>query len=272
MMSGRPGEARHNETCKVRMEPLLQQSDAGRNRVERAHERSNEYAARLYEQNLKKPRGGEKESVSVSKILPPDLEQKTLYTPTRKRTAPEPDDDHLMTPDAATNTSSSSTATADPASSAAAVAAAAEPLGRSGYKRAAETPPEDLADRMETEILSLNVGAAFETTAQGSISETYSPPRVVPHAEKAGLIPGWSLDLTVNDPDDNKPWDFNDPEKREKAKKLIKDGEDVDEVISYLAESLKNKLTHETTSKLKEVLSFIDKNAAQKVQDIFKKK
>jgi len=57
-----------------------------------------------------------------------------------------------------------------------------------------------------------------------------------------------------------------------KAKKLIKDGEDVDEVISYLAESLKNKLTHETTSKLKEVLSFIDKSTAQKVQDIFKKK
>ena len=57
-----------------------------------------------------------------------------------------------------------------------------------------------------------------------------------------------------------------------KAKKLIKDGEDIDEVISYLAESLKNKLTHETTSKLKEVLSLIDKNTAQKVQDIFKKK
>ena len=57
-----------------------------------------------------------------------------------------------------------------------------------------------------------------------------------------------------------------------KAKKLIKDGENIDEVISYLAESLKNKLTHETTSKLKEVLSLIDKDTAQKVQNIFKKK
>ena len=56
-----------------------------------------------------------------------------------------------------------------------------------------------------------------------------------------------------------------------KAKKLIKDGENIDEVISYLAESLKNKLTHETTSKLKEVLSLIDKDTAQKVQNIFKK-
>ena len=57
-----------------------------------------------------------------------------------------------------------------------------------------------------------------------------------------------------------------------KAKELIKDGENIDEVISYLAESLKNKLTHETTSKLKEVLSLIDKDTAQKIQNIFKKK
>ena len=57
-----------------------------------------------------------------------------------------------------------------------------------------------------------------------------------------------------------------------KAKKLIKDGENTDDVISHLAESLKNKLTHETTKKLKEVLSLIDEETSLKIQNIFKKK
>ena len=57
-----------------------------------------------------------------------------------------------------------------------------------------------------------------------------------------------------------------------RAKKLIKDGEDADKVIAHLAESLKNKLTHETTTKLKEVLSLIDEKTALKIQKIFKEK
>mgnify|MGYP001301784655 FL=1 len=57
-----------------------------------------------------------------------------------------------------------------------------------------------------------------------------------------------------------------------KAKKLIRDGENIDEVISYLAESLKNKLTHETTSKLREILTLIDEDTALKIKNIFKNK
>ena len=38
-----------------------------------------------------------------------------------------------------------------------------------------------------------------------------------------GLLPGWSLDLTINDPDDGMPWDFNIQEKRDKAEKMVKD-------------------------------------------------
>ena len=56
-----------------------------------------------------------------------------------------------------------------------------------------------------------------------------------------------------------------------RAKKLIKDGQDTDEVIMHLADSLKNKLTHETTAKLKEILSLIDEETALKIQKIFKK-
>ena len=36
------------------------------------------------------------------------------------------------------------------------------------------------------------------------------------------MLPGFVLDLAQLDPDDNRPWDFNDPEKAGKAKQLIK--------------------------------------------------
>ena len=52
---------------------------------------------------------------------------------------------------------------------------------------------------------------------------------------------------------------------------MVHSGESLDDVISYLAESLKNKLTHETTSKLKEILPLLDEPTALKIQNIFKK-
>ena len=53
---------------------------------------------------------------------------------------------------------------------------------------------------------------------------------------------------------------------------MVHSGESIDDVISYLAESLKNKLTHETTSKLKEILPILDESTALKIKNIFKKK
>ena len=38
-----------------------------------------------------------------------------------------------------------------------------------------------------------------------------------------GLIPGFALDLTTIDPSDGQPWDFDKPEKRERARKLLSD-------------------------------------------------
>ena len=38
-----------------------------------------------------------------------------------------------------------------------------------------------------------------------------------------GLLPGWSIDFTIDDPDDGKPWDFNCQEKRDKAERMVKD-------------------------------------------------
>ena len=54
------------------------------------------------------------------------------------------------------------------------------------------------------------------------VSEIYSPPRITSMARKMGLIPGMALDLSTTDPDDDKPWDFNNPAKRRKAKRLVK--------------------------------------------------
>lgn len=57
-----------------------------------------------------------------------------------------------------------------------------------------------------------------------------------------------------------------------KTKKMIDDGEDVNEALLYLAGTLKNKLTHETTSKLKEIFPFLDESQALKIRETFKKK
>ena len=63
---------------------------------------------------------------------------------------------------------------------------------------------------------------ALEREGIGStVMEIYSPPRVNGMAERLGIIPGLSLDITGCDPDDGKPWDFNDPKKRAKAMDMV---------------------------------------------------
>ena len=55
-----------------------------------------------------------------------------------------------------------------------------------------------------------------------------------------------------------------------KAKKMSSNGEDVNDIIEYVTESLKNKLAHETTLKLKELYPNLDDDNIQKLNDIFK--
>ena len=206
ILSGRPGEAHHNETCKARMEQLLLQSNTGRQRVERALQRSTDYTARLSEQSSKKLRGGDTTTVSTStssgnetafsKFAPPgstdsSAQPMPVDIPSKKRAYRDPDDDLLM--DA---TAESSKATAGSSSSSRAPAPfpiapptrvtkraadiSVEDLADAptttttavNPKRAASTPVEDLADGVN--IMSLNVGSAFEVTAQGSIAEIYT--------------------------------------------------------------------------------------------------
>jgi hypothetical protein len=56
-----------------------------------------------------------------------------------------------------------------------------------------------------------------------AVMEIYSPPRVDAIARMWDLLPGWSLDLTVDGPDDGKPWDFSKPEKRDTIEQLLMD-------------------------------------------------
>lgn len=53
--------------------------------------------------------------------------------------------------------------------------------------------------------------------------EVYSPPRVNRIVVELGKVPGMSLDLSVVDPEDGMPWDFNNPEKAEKARRIVQD-------------------------------------------------
>ena len=57
---------------------------------------------------------------------------------------------------------------------------------------------------------------------EGAVTEIYALVRVNGIAEKLGILPGMSLDLTTLD-EDGKPWDFNLREKRERAIKLIRE-------------------------------------------------
>ena len=57
------------------------------------------------------------------------------------------------------------------------------------------------------------------------VSEIYSPPRITAEVRRGKykhLSPGIAFDLTVNDPDDGRPWDFSRHDKREKARKILR--------------------------------------------------
>ncbi len=60
--------------------------------------------------------------------------------------------------------------------------------------------------------------AALNNDGKVDVAEVYSPPRIAEVAKHMNLRPGWSLDLTEVDPDDNEPWDLSNKDKQDKAK------------------------------------------------------
>jgi hypothetical protein len=70
----------------------------------------------------------------------------------------------------------------------------------------------------------MDVGLLGQIHAEANklgISEIYSPPRVTKVATELTFPVGFALDLSVNDPVDDKPWDFTQKHKRERAIELI---------------------------------------------------
>ena len=55
-----------------------------------------------------------------------------------------------------------------------------------------------------------------------------------------------------------------------KAKRMAKNAENVDEIIDYVSETLKKKLAHETTIKLKELYPNLDEDKIEKLNKLFK--
>ena len=58
------------------------------------------------------------------------------------------------------------------------------------------------------------------------VSEIYSPPRVtrmISRLPEFGLVSGFALDVTCDDPDDGMPWDFDIEEKRQKAERKVRE-------------------------------------------------
>ena len=71
IMAGRQGEARHSDACRLRVEPLMLQTESGKRRLERATERADHYFAAVVEQQAKKPRGGEEAHTEADMSSPP---------------------------------------------------------------------------------------------------------------------------------------------------------------------------------------------------------
>ncbi len=83
--------------------------------------------------------------------------------------------------------------------------------------------PEDI----RVELIMKNAVKMFERKG-ADVSEIYSQPRIVQEAAlgtygSRRLKPGWSLDLTRDDPATGEPWDLSRHEVRERVRKLVRE-------------------------------------------------
>ena len=80
----------------------------------------------------------------------------------------------------------------------------------------------------DEKMVLMSLGICAAATPKAVVTEIYSPPRVTELLRQKpwtwrSLVPGFAFDLTVNDPDDNMPWDFSKSGKRSKAMRLIRE-------------------------------------------------
>ena len=92
---------------------------------------------------------------------------------------------------------------------------------------------EPEADDAISQMLLMQMGSAGRgyrrdraTAARKIVSEIYSPPRVtalMKQLKSRHFMPGYAFDLTTVDPLDGKPWDFSCPDKRRRARELLRE-------------------------------------------------
>ena len=84
-------------------------------------------------------------------------------------------------------------------------------------------------DDIRVELIMKNAVKAFNFDRDGiDVAEVYSQPRINAEAavrsyKAAALKPGWSLDLTRDDPTTGTPWDLSKPEVRERVRKMVRE-------------------------------------------------
>ena len=64
-------------------------------------------------------------------------------------------------------------------------------------------------------------GSVSENRGKPTVAEIYSPPRITALLPGYGLYPGVAMDITTND-EDGRPWDFNDPRQRQRARDRLR--------------------------------------------------
>ncbi len=97
-----------------------------------------------------------------------------------------------------------------------------------------DTPDEELFRELEYETdirveLILKNALEFYQRKGADVVEIYSQPRITQEAavrryDGASLVPGWSLDLTRNDPRTGKAWDLSDKKVQSRVERMIKEG------------------------------------------------
>ncbi len=92
-----------------------------------------------------------------------------------------------------------------------------------------EPSVDDVVSSIFLQELGASAGKYKRETRRGMraiVSEIYSPPRVTEMIAKGRhrhVLPGVALDITVNDPLDGRPWDFNIESKRRRARQIIRE-------------------------------------------------
>ena len=99
--------------------------------------------------------------------------------------------------------------------------------------RPEDTPDKEIEKELENPLdirveLTLKKGPEMFRKVNSDIAEVFSPPRIVQEAGLRNyggraLQPGWSLDLTMKDPESGKVWDFSKEEMRSRARKLVRE-------------------------------------------------